>query len=363
MAEGRQHYIPRFFLKGFASRVNRKASTDYVYAWLYEKGPRAYEANINNVASENEFYDDDDYVGLDDSLGELESGYGVCIARLREGGPQADVDSSEAGRLLEFLYLRAKHIRDAFSLSMGPLFDQLVSLFSSEDNIDSLVGLFLEKMGSDDRFARRFVYPELAKAGVPEDLWGLLMKAIRSDNAKLRVHLRGLVRLLPNILQEQLRGHALVDKLHSSIKLGHVRGMKTRMEGKGIDYGFGSLHYRIMNVSDGPLPLGDSVVVFHAGGRYTGLLNESGDVYDYLFLPISSTQVLIGYRESMPVLSYEELARQIVACSLKRFYAARNDEWLYSLAPEIGMSNEAFRKGLLLDILFHELMESLLAEN
>jgi Protein of unknown function (DUF4238) len=51
MAGTRHHIIPRFLLKGFASKVER----DQTFAWVFRKGRIPFETNINNIV-ENDFY-------------------------------------------------------------------------------------------------------------------------------------------------------------------------------------------------------------------------------------------------------------------------------------------------------------------
>lgn len=57
MAGSRHHVIPRFLLRGFASRVTSKANKkENIFVWVHSKGKAPYECNIVNVGVEREFY-------------------------------------------------------------------------------------------------------------------------------------------------------------------------------------------------------------------------------------------------------------------------------------------------------------------
>src|SRR5205814_10074769 len=69
MAGVRQHIIPQFLLKGFASRTTSKAA----FTWVYRKRAPPFETNIINVTVEGKFYDKDAETSADDLITDLES--------------------------------------------------------------------------------------------------------------------------------------------------------------------------------------------------------------------------------------------------------------------------------------------------
>jgi hypothetical protein len=52
MAGDRQHILPRFLLKGFASRIEGEK----IYTWVYPRNSPPVEANIRKVGVEKHFY-------------------------------------------------------------------------------------------------------------------------------------------------------------------------------------------------------------------------------------------------------------------------------------------------------------------
>ena len=64
MAGVRQNILPRFLLKGFASRLEAQE----VFTWVFRKGRNIFEANIKNVAVEKHFYTQVANTSVDDEI-------------------------------------------------------------------------------------------------------------------------------------------------------------------------------------------------------------------------------------------------------------------------------------------------------
>jgi hypothetical protein len=79
MAGVRQHILPRFLLKGFASRLDGQE----VFTWVFRKGGNIFEANIKNVAVEKHFYTQPANTSVDDEITELERGFARLLDNLR----------------------------------------------------------------------------------------------------------------------------------------------------------------------------------------------------------------------------------------------------------------------------------------
>lgn len=65
----RQHYLPRFLLRGFSSRENKGNQ----YVWVHTGSRRSYETNIENVGVEAGFYDLDGDCSVDGYITKSES--------------------------------------------------------------------------------------------------------------------------------------------------------------------------------------------------------------------------------------------------------------------------------------------------
>lgn len=64
MAGIRHHILPKFLLKGFASKVDGQE----VFTWVYRKEGKVFEANTLNVSVEKHFYGKTGELNVDDEI-------------------------------------------------------------------------------------------------------------------------------------------------------------------------------------------------------------------------------------------------------------------------------------------------------
>lgn len=118
-SKDKQHYIPRFLFKGFASKyISRKE----VYVWYFERnGTEGREENTRDIGYEPDFYG----ALLDDLITKKENSYARVIDRVRS---KRKIQGGDKEQVVEFVFslaLRTKHARE-----------KLVSLIeSSRDRI------------------------------------------------------------------------------------------------------------------------------------------------------------------------------------------------------------------------------------
>src|SRR2546421_3400407 len=110
MAGKRQHVLPRFLLKGFASRtVGEK-----VFAWVYRKHGSPFETVIENISVEKHFYGKDGEITADDTITDLESGYAYLIDTLRQQRHGYEIPDSTVSEFVTHLAIRTHHLRESF---------------------------------------------------------------------------------------------------------------------------------------------------------------------------------------------------------------------------------------------------------
>jgi Protein of unknown function (DUF4238) len=110
MTSQRQHYIPQFLLKGFASRATTKAHLVFRFA----KGSEPHEVNTVNVAVARKFHDGLSH-DLEQRISFRESNYAAALEKLRE----RKSDPSDISLIAECVFnlmVRTKHIRDGFTI-------------------------------------------------------------------------------------------------------------------------------------------------------------------------------------------------------------------------------------------------------
>lgn len=103
----RQHFLPRFLLKGFASRSGR--DSHFVHVFQQNRAP--YEANIVNVAVGGDFYGRDADNGVETGLRPLESEHAALLDRIRTDGLIGD-ERLVLGEFVRQLLVRTRHMRD-----------------------------------------------------------------------------------------------------------------------------------------------------------------------------------------------------------------------------------------------------------
>jgi uncharacterized protein DUF4238 len=88
MAGKRQHTLPRFLQKGFASNIIAKPNgRETVFTWVYRKGLKPFETKTENVGLEKHFYGKEGELSVDDEITDLEATFAAVI---RDSGDKPD---------------------------------------------------------------------------------------------------------------------------------------------------------------------------------------------------------------------------------------------------------------------------------
>src|SRR5262245_24620446 len=131
MAGVRQHILPRFLLKGFASRLDGQEA----FTWVCRRGARIFEANIKNVAVEKHFYTGKGDNNVDDEITELERGFARLLDRLRQENDGFEVTDPNLPEFIGHLTSRTKHLRDSFIETTGVMTKILSDYLADERNV------------------------------------------------------------------------------------------------------------------------------------------------------------------------------------------------------------------------------------
>jgi len=115
MAGVRQHILPRFLLKGFASRVDG----ENVFSIYFRRGTPPREVNTLNIGVERKFYEAEDGRSVDDEITDFERPMAALLDRLRRLPSGSRLDGEpEVPSFIAHLVTRTRHLRDSFA-SMG----------------------------------------------------------------------------------------------------------------------------------------------------------------------------------------------------------------------------------------------------
>jgi len=134
MAGTWHHILPRFLLKGFASKVVRED----VFTWVYRKG-KVFESNIVNVAVGKHFYGEGEEANVDDGITAIESEFAILLDRLRQKEDHYEITDPSIADFVGHLSSRTKHLRDSFIEASGVLLTIITGYFADEHNFRSWI--------------------------------------------------------------------------------------------------------------------------------------------------------------------------------------------------------------------------------
>lgn len=311
MSGKRQHFIPRFLQRGFASHV----SAEQTFTWVYRKGRSPFNANIINVGVEREFYTTEQDTTADDLITTAEAEFSKLVEALR-GCTPGPVDQAQIPYLLAHLEVRTRHLRESF-LRAGDLVVQRLLDFLSDEDV--FAAFMTRRLKDDPSIIRESLAEELRRHQLPDQLLDsltefaapLIPKFIEQKKVEFPRMAASLRQQLPSVLK-------------AAAKSGHIRGLTSSIAPKARVETYASLRFRVVELPDQALVLGDSVVFFHVSGpRQLKPILDKDDVLKAVYLPLQRKRVLIGSAGDFTTLPID-LREAAVRCSLEYFISSRN---------------------------------------
>ena len=160
MSGKRQHYLPQFLQRGFAS------ATDRTRTWYYRRTAIPKEVGIRDVGVEDYFYSDSLDTTLDTSITALESReFASAIQQIRDGQPEP-ISALDMPKLLAHLEVRSRHLRAGFTESCEMLWDITVELLKQPE---LLAGLFQSRYRRDPASIVREAENQLRARNLPTE--------------------------------------------------------------------------------------------------------------------------------------------------------------------------------------------------
>ena len=303
MAGKRQHILPKFLLKGFASRI----AGDKVYAWVYRKDGKIFETNIDNIAVEKLFYEGTEGESADTEITNLEGDFALLLDELRTSQEYQKIYDPRIASLITHLAIRTKHLRESLRESTESMTLKMKEHLSGLKNLEELTS-------GNPRIS------PMQKKKLQSTINYLL------DNFKISV---------PDMIKD------------SQIKMLQKNPIpKPRVE----DYR--NLHWFIYK-TEVTLVLGDVGCVFETSGdkRFTSLASTK-DGLKNIFLPISKNQILIGSSLSyVPSFDCELINKKTVKLSREFFIYPKKSSKSAELITSIGEESEIISKEKLNNII------------
>lgn len=317
MAGDKQHILPKFLLKGFASRVIAKATKqDEVMVWVYPKGRNPYECNTRRVNAETHFYGKAGELSADDDITDIEYEFAIALDELRARDDGYRVDDRRVLEFITHLTARTKHLRDSIIDAYGFLTDNLFGYFSDYGNWKAWCIEHLKR------------HPEVIKNTLDEATAQLSISAYKKAMIRQKIKRMPVERMLVGMDKDQSQYEflfvALKQKFAAEIddiaKQAHIKALlKNLVSGPRLE------HYRLLNwyvrKSHEPLILGDVGCIFELDGHAQfKSLGGTDDKILNVYLPISSDCLVVGTAHSeFPRIDFTAINEAVARCSREFF--------------------------------------------
>ncbi len=323
MSGKRQHFIPRFLQKGFASR----SIGGETFVWVFRKGVSPYNPNINNVGVEGYFYSEGEDTEVDDSITEAEGQFANLIDQLRTEST-ARVPGTLVANLIAHLEIRTKHLRES-ALLASEYFTSRILGFVADDG--PYVDRLEKRLLSDKSALRAALTEEFAKRGMPLHF---VEPALTMAAPRLPAMMPGIRAELAKIAQ--IVRQRLPNTLEKSAKSAHINLLRKNVSPEQRAQRYAALQYAVLELPGSGFVLGDSIVLFRVSGqrRYKAFPDKD-DVLEAVFLPLSSERILMGAPGATFALP-PELKQGIARCSMDHFIASENTQDNRDLHIQVG---------------------------
>jgi hypothetical protein len=322
MAGKRQHILPRFLLKGFASKVQG----ENIFAWVYRKGSRPFETKIENISVEKHFYGKEGELSADDEITSLEGGYAYLIDTLRGKKDGTQVSDPEVANFVAHLSIRTKHLRESFRESTEYLLEQFADYLSDFNNFKTLVL-------SNPKLVREELVKLLKDIPVPDWQKGMLLEVMELYGPALMNEQQPEIEKIIRGLFEEVKS-----VLPKAFKEGHIKSLAKNPSPKPRADEYGGLK-GFVHTTKSSLILGDTGCLFEVvGERRFKPIDDKGDKITNIFLPIASRKLLVGTSFSaVPNLDIKTLNKAIAKCSYEYFVCSESSSDKEALSSTIGM--------------------------
>jgi hypothetical protein len=333
MAGDRHHILPRFLLKGFASRTEGKE----IYTWVFRSDGRINEPNIKNASVSKYFYGKKGALCVDNNITEFEGNYGPFLDELRAHKEQVDISDPRTSYLITHLVVRTKNVRYLYRESIGFLIDKIREYFSDFANLkEAVLWTMLNKPEMMEEYIEEGFreHPELKPfENILRPLFPSLFLAFFNTQET------------ENLIFCQLYFENIKNKLPKLLKEGHIKALSQGLTPKPRLEEYQRLKWHIYKTDDS-LILGDIGCLFEIKGlkRYKSITFEGDEIIN-VFLPISDRQMLIGTSYSdIASLDIKLINQEIAKCSTEFFICSKNCPQIGSLISLMGSEAEIVSK-------------------
>lgn len=326
MSGTRHHFVPQFIQRGFASHI----AGDDAFTWVYRKATKPFNTNVKNVGVEGAFYSDEAGSQVDDQITAAEGRLGSLIAEMRKPADARLPRAVEIAELVAHLEVRSRHLRQNFVQIGSVALDQMLAFIADDQRF---IPWAMRSIQRDSRPLLRAIGDDLRRRGLPLSLAPKMLQLSKP--------------LLPRLARSAAKDFALLaENLRSQLpsmvkqaaKNGQLNGLRSNVAPPVKVSTYGKFTYRLHAAEANPLPLGDSMVLFHiAGDRGYRTFTQADEPVLAVLLPLSPRLLLVGSKGNyQPDLS--NMPSAIAACSLEHFVADQSSTEFVALQARLGES-------------------------
>ncbi len=308
MVKKRNHYIPQFLLRRFASRQEQGRS----WLWQFRPGQAPTEVVTKDAAVSKFFYGDPE-TGIEESLAVLEGKQASLLRELDSGANPSDFDQHLL-RFVWFLAFRTRSLRHHFAHTAKRGLAELASIDQAK-----MASLFAAKARSEpDSYILPILDrlpPSLAHLRTP--LLALLRSKVHQDEF-LQEIAKAVVQV-PHILA------MIANQAEEAAAKGQVRALKQILdESWNVPTTFRIAQWSVRRFASSSVILGDGGTFAINPAGEVGTVGRFSSTFTALYAPISHECVLIGHRDECPPLSLNEINAASARLSFDTFFASRN---------------------------------------
>jgi hypothetical protein len=342
MSGDRQHFLPQFLSRGFASKARKKQ----FYIWVFRRGTAPFEANTLKIGLSNKFYTSGNDYALDDLITQMENKFGYYVDSLRHQTHERELDSAEAPELITHMAFRTKHLRDLFQKPSEYFLNASVDAFSRNDVLEQMV--IKEIKSNSEKFVKK------------------LFKGQKLSKRERRRRVDALIGTSPAFAENYLHPMKMVMakfkeqlsmKLPELIKQGHIKALTKNPLPPKITVDFARQFQWFLVVRENAhMILGDVGVVMKTGtGSDAKLQSLPVENVDQLWLPISDTHVIMGVKDRALIsYDFDLLNSETAAISSDFFVSKTNTEREARYASLQATRSTPFTDDLLQEIVSEE---------
>jgi len=334
MSGTRQHFLPKFILKGFSSKFH---NSNY-FVWVYRKESEPYETNIVNVAVQKNFYSIKNNSYIDDLITKEENKFSNLVKYLRSLKNNFDITGDSEilniAELISHLEIRTRNIREALLDSSNLVLEESLIFFQNPENRKKFVSIQMEKA----------INLQLLKLSIP------LYKSA-NIKAQMKKELQPKIELQSSYFFNNVLPN-LSNEMTNIVKQGHLRAFNREISPQIRQKEYKKLKWRLIFNENENLIMGDCGILTEVESekRFVLLWNKEEKVKN-IFFPISSQHLLVGSKlNSTYHLDTYHFNEEISKLSREFFISAKNEPSLRTFANNIGLHSQLNTKNEMLEI-------------